>query len=387
MLWASAIWIVEERPRDLLASVWEMALDPFFSKLGSLLQGLRSLLLVRGGKGLFFGDDGLKQCEPVISLPNADIATGHGLEGFGSAGTPVESFGHGLLTGEKVRDGQLGGSASSGCCGRPDLFPLVSMKAEEIDGTSESSFRFEVPSPAYIHLEGSSSALSVVVEGVDGESLAGKVARDGEEPLRGVSQTMEETLSPSVVVGKVSAAPPSPPYELGMLFEEGGVIGYAEPALLEPSQVDCVGQVEAEAGELAKRVEVSSMTEKQGGVVSGEVLAVQNFELGSALISAPKDDAKLGRSSKGDDSGWVLSMVSSFRQLVGVSCEGHEEELLSLFVALEKERNQNCSINSTKSGGKCLRELKGLNSSVNYEGKTYVLRKSRQGGRDQQKSL
>lgn len=35
-------------------------------------------------------------------------------------------------------------------------------------------------------------------------------------------------------------------------------------------------------------------------------------------------------------------MVKSFRHIVGVSCEGHECDLLNLFVALEKERGQHC---------------------------------------------
>lgn len=76
-------------------------------------------------------------------------------------------------------------------------------------------------------------------------------------------------------------------------------------------------------------------------------------------------------------------MVSSFMHLVGVFCEGHEEELKSLFAALEKERFQSCSITSNQSRGKCLRELKCLNSIVNYERKTYVSRKSRKGEREQ----
>lgn len=71
-----------------------------------------------------------------------------------------------------------------------------------------------------------------------------------------------------------------------------------------------------------------------------------------------------------------------FRHLVGVSCEGHEEELMSLLASLEEERNQCGTKTHSKSEGKFLRELKGLKSSVNYEGKTYVSRKSKKAGRD-----
>lgn len=78
---------------------------------------------------------------------------------------------------------------------------------------------------------------------------------------------------------------------------------------------------------------------------------------------------------------WVLRLVSFVRQVVGVSCEGHEEKLMSLFTSLEREIFQNGSKTSCKSVGRGLRELKGLSSTVNYEGKT------RKEGRDSQKLL
>lgn len=73
-------------------------------------------------------------------------------------------------------------------------------------------------------------------------------------------------------------------------------------------------------------------------------------------------------------------MVSSVRHLVGVSCEGHEEDLRALFVSLERDRVQSSSKKSRKSGGKLIRELKGLNSSVNYEGSSSIARKSKNKG-------
>jgi hypothetical protein len=72
---------------------------------------------------------------------------------------------------------------------------------------------------------------------------------------------------------------------------------------------------------------------------------------------------------------WVLEMVTSFRHLVGVSCDGYEDDLMHLFAALEVERGKG------KSGGKLLRELKSLESSVNYDGSSSGSRRSRKVGR------
>lgn len=41
----------------------------------------------------------------------------------------------------------------------------------------------------------------------------------------------------------------------------------------------------------------------------------------------------------GAPSNWVLKIVSFFRHLVGVLCDGHENNLLKLFAALKKERD------------------------------------------------
>lgn len=82
---------------------------------------------------------------------------------------------------------------------------------------------------------------------------------------------------------------------------------------------------------------------------------------------------------------WVLELVSSFRHLVGISCVGHEEELMNVFAALEKERGNCCTKTPSKLGGKFVKELKGLKSSVNYDGKMYVSRKCRKDGRESSK--
>lgn len=77
---------------------------------------------------------------------------------------------------------------------------------------------------------------------------------------------------------------------------------------------------------------------------------------------------------------WVLEMLSSIRHLVGVSCDGHEEDLVTLFAALEKEKALG-SRPLGRSGGKMIRELKSLECSVNYDGSASSSRRSRKVGR------
>ncbi|KAB1206138.1 hypothetical protein CJ030_MR7G014283 [Morella rubra] len=74
-------------------------------------------------------------------------------------------------------------------------------------------------------------------------------------------------------------------------------------------------------------------------------------------------------------------MVSLFRHLVGLSCEGHEQELLRLFAALERDREQSCHKSPGGNDDKFSRELKGLVSSINYDGRTSTVRQGRSEGR------
>ncbi|KAB1216497.1 hypothetical protein CJ030_MR4G023090 [Morella rubra] len=84
---------------------------------------------------------------------------------------------------------------------------------------------------------------------------------------------------------------------------------------------------------------------------------------------------------RGEPSNWVLHMVSSFSHMVGVSCEGYQSELLDLFVALERDRGSVGTITPHRSGGKMMRELKGLKSSINYDGGDVSSRRNRKCGR------
>lgn len=72
-------------------------------------------------------------------------------------------------------------------------------------------------------------------------------------------------------------------------------------------------------------------------------------------------------------------LVSSFRHMVRVSCDGYEIRLMELFEALEKDRALVSRKSPSRSGGKLVREMKSLMSTINYEGS--VSRKSRKGGK------
>lgn len=69
------------------------------------------------------------------------------------------------------------------------------------------------------------------------------------------------------------------------------------------------------------------------------------------------DERRKNCSVKNATSDWVLGMISSFRHLVGLSCDGYEKKADSSFCGSSKT--------PSRSGGKFLRELKGLKSSVN----------------------
>ncbi|KAB1222452.1 Ribulose-1,5 bisphosphate carboxylase/oxygenase large subunit N-methyltransferase, chloroplastic [Morella rubra] len=109
----------------------------------------------------------------------------------------------------------------------------------------------------------------------------------------------------------------------------------------------------------------------------GELVAVDygesEFIAKPLRMLLPTQELEVGEGS-GVTSSWVLDMVASFRQLVGVSCEGHEADLVQLFAAFEKERGTGGNTD-VRSGGKLVRELKALESSVNYETNVYSSRK------------
>lgn len=70
-------------------------------------------------------------------------------------------------------------------------------------------------------------------------------------------------------------------------------------------------------------------------------------------------------------SNWVVQRVKNLCHLVGLSCDGFEDQMLALFSAIEASRNHTfagyVSGVCFKAGTKGNQELKRLDSSVNYD--------------------
>ena len=72
------------------------------------------------------------------------------------------------------------------------------------------------------------------------------------------------------------------------------------------------------------------------------------------------------------NSDWVCSLMNNFCRIVGFPIVKHEDQCLALFRLLEQDCVEVVSVGSTNgnvnSKQKGLRELKGLFSSINYDG-------------------
>lgn len=51
---------------------------------------------------------------------------------------------------------------------------------------------------------------------------------------------------------------------------------------------------------------------------------------------------------------------------MGLSCEGYEKDLMSLYATLERDRERSSHKKPSGKGEKLVRELKYLESSINY---------------------
>ena len=78
------------------------------------------------------------------------------------------------------------------------------------------------------------------------------------------------------------------------------------------------------------------------------------------------------RGSAVKNSKWVCSLMKNFCRIVGFPIVKHEDQCLALFRLLEQDCVDVVSVGSSKgivnSKKKGLRELKGLFSSINYDG-------------------
>lgn len=81
--------------------------------------------------------------------------------------------------------------------------------------------------------------------------------------------------------------------------------------------------------------EVSSRSEKASFHPSPELVTIEEELHVTDIVSI------LVLSSGIENFDWVLRLVSFVRQMVGTSCEGHDEKLMSLFASLKREIFQN----------------------------------------------
>jgi hypothetical protein len=148
------------------------------------------------------------------------------------------------------------------------------------------------------------------------------------------------------------------------------------------------GMSKTGSGETVLEMEVvePGNVEKLGecsGIIQGAVVCVDDSvpeasetEDGSFTSIVPLAVNLQHKALGGESPAWVLDMVSSVGEMVGLSCGGQEEKMRELFAALERDRAPIRSKTSRKSGGRMIRELKGLKSSVNYEGSSSTARKT-----------
>ena len=89
------------------------------------------------------------------------------------------------------------------------------------------------------------------------------------------------------------------------------------------------------------------------------------------MLSAVDEEGEFD-ASKVEHSKWVSTMMKSFCKMVGFPIVKHEAHCVALFHLLDQEclevANDGCIRPPVKAGQRGLRELRGLFSSVNYDG-------------------
>jgi hypothetical protein len=105
-------------------------------------------------------------------------------------------------------------------------------------------------------------------------------------------------------------------------------------------------------------------------------------------LAVQKGDMLEGDLTKEETFEWVVERVKGFCHVVGLSLEGHEEEMLALFRATEADRKTKAShtengivVEPTPTSTKGKRELQRLACSINYDGKKGIASKVNGKGR------
>jgi len=70
-----------------------------------------------------------------------------------------------------------------------------------------------------------------------------------------------------------------------------------------------------------------------------------------------------------EHSNWVLQRAKEIHHVLGISCEGYEEQFMAILTAIEASRSQKGSTSNSKLLDRGTRELKRLACSINYDSK------------------
>jgi len=83
---------------------------------------------------------------------------------------------------------------------------------------------------------------------------------------------------------------------------------------------------------------------------------------------------------------WVLQMLEEFSHFVGLSCDGFEGRLSSLFSDIIANHDAKVASSRLKVGKKGVREINSLVSSINYDARNGSASRGRNKGRAQRGS-
>ena len=152
--------------------------------------------------------------------------------------------------------------------------------------------------------------------------------------------------------------PMRPDKELALAEIDGGEI--LKPELLEPLAVLTRGTIKTDGGVLVEHEELEPIRVKPLAVVLPLGLEVPSF-------------AKV-RNSGRKPSVWVQRKQKGLGKILGASYERYEQAVTKLLMDIEarhlqRKANLVDSRRPPSSGRKCIRELKGFGSFINYEGR------------------
>jgi hypothetical protein len=99
----------------------------------------------------------------------------------------------------------------------------------------------------------------------------------------------------------------------------------------------------------------------------------------SSLACCPPPKTKRKVVERSSD--WVLQMLEEFSHYVGLSCDGFEGRLSSLFSDIIANHEAQGAGSHSKVGKKGVRDINGLFSSINYDARSGSVSRGRNKGR------